>query len=149
MAWQSVLLAFLAGYGLMSLFLWLSWTIWRWSARPWTTSALLLAGEEEARLEGILRGLHDLWERGRLLEILVSVGAERSREIALRLAEALPGLRVLPAGAGLPEAMAAARGMTIWLIDLARVPKGSPGPFRSMPPFAPLRGRQREDRGRI
>ena len=148
MSWQSVLLAFLAGYGLMSLFLWLSWTIWRWSARPWTTSALLVAGEEEARLEGILRGLHDLWERGRLLEIVAVVEGGRSREMALRLAEALPGLRVLPAGAGLAEAMALARGMTLWLIDLARVPKDSPGPFRSLPLFAPPRGRRR-DRGRI
>ncbi|MGQ9779388.1 MAG: hypothetical protein ACUVRM_05870 [Bacillota bacterium] len=134
MAWRSLLLAFLAGYGLMSLLLWLLFAVWRWFARPWAPSALLLVNGRGERLEGIVRGIYDLWERGRLSEVLVAADKEE-REIALRLACVLPGVKILPAGASPAEALAAARGASIWLIDLARLPEGVAVPVLFPPPF--------------
>ena len=134
MAWRSFLLAFLAGYGLLSLLLWLLFAVWRWFVRPWVPSALLLVNGRGDHLEGILRAVYELWERGRLLEILVTAEKE-AREIALRLAYILPGLKVLPAGTTPAEALAAARGASIWLIDLARLPEDVTTPVLFPPPF--------------
>ncbi len=123
MPWTQAVVAFLAGYGLMSLVLWLLTGLGWLGGRPCTTSAVVLARNDEHRIEGILRSLHRYWTEGRLVEILVAVRAhDATRELAARLAGMLPGISLLPEGAGLDEAIRTGTGETFWLIDLARAP---------------------------
>ncbi|NLG83709.1 MAG: hypothetical protein GX493_03660 [Firmicutes bacterium] len=143
MAWRSLLLAFLAGYGLMNLLLWLVFGLWRWWGRPCMPSVLLLAKGDGERLEGITRALYDLQQRGRLAEVVVIPG-EKEDELARRLAEILPGIKVLPAATPPDAALTAVQGASIWLLDLTRLPRGTPLPVPFPPPF--LFGQKRKVR---
>ncbi|MGE5549552.1 MAG: hypothetical protein ACM3ZC_03365 [Bacteroidota bacterium] len=123
MPWLQMLVAFLAGYGLMTLILGLYTWIGRLSARAIPVSAVVSAGNDGQRIEGILRALHRAWDGGRLAEVLVRVeGQDETRAIVARLSDTLPGIRPLPDGYGLEEALAAANGQAVWLLDLARIP---------------------------
>lgn len=128
MPWPQLLVAFLAGYGLMSLTVWF---VLRMGGvrRDLTISVIVLAGDDGNRIEGVARGLHTLRETGRILEILVLVlGNDETGAIVDKLAGDLPGIALLPAGSGLTEAMAAARGQTAWVLDLQRIKGcGHPG----------------------
>ena len=135
MPWTLGVVAFLAGYGLMSLVLWLLTSLGWLAGRPSAVSAVVLAGNDEHRIEGILRSLHRYWEEGRLAEILVAVNAQdATRELVERLMGMMSGVSLLPAGAGPDEILGAWDGETLWLIDLARSPGrivvGEPPPFR-------------------
>lgn len=128
MPWTQLVVAFFAGYGLMCLILWALAVLWRLSHRVWSVSALLLAGNDEARVEGILRALHCMVQEGRLAEIAVAVdGEDETRAIVQRLAADLDGVRLLPAGFDPAAASRTMTGDTVWLIDLRKIPP------RSMP----------------
>lgn len=135
MPWTLGVVAFLAGYGLMSLLLWLLTSLGWLAGRPCSTSAVVLAGNDEHRIEGILRSLHRFWEEGRLVEILVAVDAQdATRDLVERLMGMMSGIALLPAGAGPDVILQAGGGEALWLIDLARSPErtamGEPPPFR-------------------
>ncbi|MGE5528669.1 MAG: hypothetical protein ACM3X6_05955 [Patescibacteria group bacterium] len=124
MPWPHLLVAFLAGYGLMSLLLYLAGWVRRRISRPLTASALLLANDDEERIEGVLRGLQAIWDQGGVAEVLVRVeGGGGTRAIAARLAGVLPGVRLLPEGLELAQALAAVKSCTAWVVDLARLPR--------------------------
>lgn len=130
LSWDQLLVAFLAGYGLMSLILWLFAAVGRVRGRPPTISVILIAGREAERIEGILRACHRAWEEGRVAETLVCLrnvdGDAQTPAIAARLCGVLPGLRLLPAGMGPGEALAEAAGQAVWTVDLARIPPEMP-----------------------
>ena len=99
MPWTFGVVAFLAGYGLMSLLLWLLASLGWLSGSPCTASAVVLAGNDEHRIEGILRSLHRYWEEGRLVEILVVIdGQDATRELVARLMGMMSGVVLLPVG---------------------------------------------------
>ena len=121
MPWPQLLVAFLAGYGLMSLAIWL---VLRLDVirRDLTISLIVLAADDGYRIEGVTRGLHALRETGRILEILVAAeGSDETGAIVDKLTRDLPGIELLPAGSGLSEAMAAARGQMLWVLELKRI----------------------------
>ena len=134
MPWSQMLVAFLAGYGLMalvvSLFTWFS----RLKARTLTVSAVVLAGNDEHRIEGVVRALNSAWNGGRLTEILIRImGEDETKAIADRLGDTLPGVRVAPARASLEECLAIVQGQAVWLVDLAKIPpQTDPGAFVSL-----------------
>lgn len=123
MPWTQPIVAFLAGYGLMSIVLGLLLWLRRRTARSLTMSAVLLAGEDEQRIEYVLRILHGLWEEGEIAEIVVHVtGKDATRAIATRLAQNLSSIRILPEGSTPAAAFRAIRGQMGWLLDLSRIP---------------------------
>ena len=126
MLWKQLIWAFLAGYGLMSLMLWLFTWLWRFRFRPLTAGAIVLAGNDETRIEGLLRGLHALREEKRLAGIVVRVeGEDDTRAIVGRLANVLGGVSLMPEGASLEETTRAVKGQAIWVLDLKRIPGGA------------------------
>lgn len=149
LSWLQSIVAFLAGYGLMSLLLWLFAGICRVRGRPLTVSVILAAGRDAARIEGTLRACHRAWEEGRIAETLVLCGESEAetRAIAARLCAALPGLRLLPEGAALVQALAEATGQALWMVDLAKVPADAA--HELLPPGVCLFSRRPPDRERI
>ena len=139
MPWTLGVVAFLAGYGLMSIVLWLLASLGWLAGHPCTTSAVVLVGNDECRIEGILRSLHRFLEEGRLVEILVAIKAQdTTRELVERLMGMMSGITLLPEDTGLDEILRIRAGETLWLIDLARIPgrtaMGEPPLFRRPTP---------------
>lgn len=125
MPWTQLIVAFLAGYGLMSLALWLLASLGWYGNHPLTASAIVLAGDDEERIESILRTLHSLWEENCLAEVVIRTdGQDSTRSLVERLAASLPCLCLLPEGATLMTALETVKGDTTWVIDLAKIQGG-------------------------
>lgn len=130
MNWTHLLVAFLAGYGFMTLLLWLLSTLAAGTGRPRTASALILAGRDAGQIEGLLRLLHLWLDSGNLVEIVATAEADgEARAIIERLTHELAGLRLLAPGTTLAEAAGACRGESIWLIDPARLDRSARAPL--------------------
>lgn len=141
MPWRALVLAFLAGYGLMNLFYWGLFGLWRWLKRPCPPPVLVLAAGGGDRLEGVLRTLHRLQENGHLAGISVLPGHEEY-DLACRLAGELPGIEVRPPTTSLLEMLPTMPAASLWLIDLARLPAGTSfSPLFPPPSFLPPKQR--------